>query len=156
MKALREELHGMQDSLAKEEFDYEMKNAGEDYLKKTRDAYVSYRRSMNPYSAEWENITSSGLGSSGKEAKALGNNFSEYQSYLSRAFKEREDITKELVSNLLSAQEKNETEKIQGYMDDAKAKLDNYWKEYSWAYRKKRDELEDERYEKELKEKYGL
>ncbi len=156
MKALRDELHAAQDELIREEFSYKKDNAEDDYLKKTRDAYVSYRLSTNPYSKEREGMTSKGLGSSGKDRISLQNDFSEYQSYLSRAFTEREDILKELVGNLVKAQSENDYQRLSGYMDDAKAKMDNYWKEYSWAYQKERDELEDKRYEKELKAKYGI
>ncbi len=156
MKKLREELYNVRQDIAKEEFAYDSGKNDEDYLKKTREAYVNYKKSLNPYGTERENIHSSGLASSGKERVIYGNDFSEYQSYLARAHKEREDITTGLIKNLVSSQRKNDEEMLKYSMEEAKNRLENYWKEYSWAYKKERDELEDARYEKELKAKYGL
>lgn len=156
VSSLRDELHRLQDDLAKEEFDYGTKEAGDDYLEKTRKYYVDYKKATNPYSLRRENLTGAGLGSSGKEMKAAESDFGEYQSYLSRAYKERDDITKDLVKNLLDAQAKNETQRLEGIMEDAKTRLENYRREYYMAYRRERDKAEDERYERELMAKYGL
>lgn len=156
MKELRDEIYSIQDELAKEEFSYGMDKAGKDYLNEARNAYVNYKNALNPYGTKKESLTLSGLGSSGKEINAFTDSFSEYQSHLSRALKEREDITANLVKELLTSQQENDEQRKKGALEDAKARLDNYWKEYQWAYRLQRDKLEDERYEKELKAKYGV
>ena len=123
------------------------------YLLEEKDVktYVDYVKRNNPYGYDREKLASLGLGSSGAERKALSDSFSEYQSYLGRALSEKADIHKNLVNELVHSQLENDEKRKQYALEDAKAKMENYWREYEWDYIRNRDKIEDERYEKELR-----
>ena len=156
MNSLREEIYALRDEALMKEFTEGMKDADEEYLGNARNAYVTYRQKTNPYGKDFEKITSAGLGSSGKEREVFGNNFTEYQSRMGSMRKDREDITKNLIEELLSGQSENDEKRINDAVDMAEKKMEEYWKEYSWQYKLMRDELEDKRYEEELKKKYSI
>ena len=151
MNSLRDEILSARDSLAKLEYEQGVKNADSKYLSDTRNAYVDYVKRNNPYGYDREKLASLGLGSSGAERKALSDSFSEYQSYLGRALSEKADIHKNLVNELVHSQLENDEKRKQYALEDAKAKMENYWREYEWDYIRNRDKIEDERYEKELR-----
>ena len=118
-----------------------------------RGAYKDYMSYINPYGAQAEAMAQRGLLHSGI---SQSNNARAYAAYQSRSASAQSDYANALSSaqntllqnqaDILSSRYEQEADYLSELM---KAYNENYWKEKNYDYRLSRDELADERYERE-------